>query len=132
MDVQQQANGIESVASKHSVDETVALLTRQLESKGVKVFAVIDHSGEAEKAGFTMPDTKLIVFGNPKAGTPIMLEAPLSAIDLPLKLLVWKDAGGGVWVSYNRPEFLQHRYSLPAQVMGPLAGVSALAGSVAH
>ena len=132
MDVQQQANGIETIASRHSVDETVSLLTRQLESKSVKVFAVIDHSGEAEKAGFIMPNTKLIIFGNPKAGTPIMLAAPLSAIDLPLKILVWQDADGRVWVSYNHPEFLQNRYSLPAQSMGPLAGVSTLAASAAQ
>lgn len=132
MQVEKQAAGLESIVSTHSVDETVERLKQQLESKGVKIFAIIDHSGEAEKAGLAMPNTKLIIFGNPKAGTHIMLAAPLSAIDLPLKILVWQDAGGSVWVSYNRPEFLQNRYGLPAEVIAPLAATGALASAAAQ
>jgi uncharacterized protein (DUF302 family) len=132
MQVEKQAMGIESVASRYPVDETLERLKQLLESKGVKIFAVVDHSGEAEKAGLAMPNTKLIIFGNPKAGTHIMLAAPLSAIDLPLKILVWQDAGGSVWVSYNRPEFLQNRYTLPPEVIAPLAAAGALAAGAAQ
>ena len=129
MALAQQTDGIESVATGYSVDEAVERLKHLLESKGAKTFAVIDHSGEAEKAGLAMPNTKLIIFGNPKAGTAVMLAAPLSAIDLPLKILVWQDTGGNVWISYTRPEFLQQRYKLPNAVMAPLAAVAALAAS---
>jgi uncharacterized protein (DUF302 family) len=129
MAIEQQAEGIQSITSRYSVSETVERLKSLLESKGAKIFTVIDHSGEAEKAGLAMPDTKLIVFGNPKAGTAVMLAAPLSAIDLPLKLLVWQDTGGSVCVSYTRPEFLQQRYKLPAEVMAPLAAVPSLAAA---
>ena len=132
MQVDKQATGIESVACTHSVDETVERLKQLLESKGVKLFAVVDHSGEAERAGLSMPNTKLVIFGNPKAGTPIMLAVPLSAIDLPLKILVWQDASGSVWVSYNRPEFLQDRYGLPPEVIAPLAAAGALAAAAAQ
>ncbi len=107
-------NGIVTIAAKHSVDETVAQLSKLLAAKGVKTFAVIDHSGEAEIVGLSMPNTKLIVFGNPKAGTPLMIAAPTIAIDLPLKILVWEDLEGKVWITYNSPEFLGNRHGLPA------------------
>ena len=94
-----QDNGIVSKRSTHSVDETVKRLETLLESKGIKLFAVVDHSGEAERAGLKMPATKLVIFGNPKAGTPLMLAAPSIALDLPLKVLVSEDAGGTVWVA---------------------------------
>ena len=93
--------GITDIASNHSVDETVEKLKGILQAKGVTLFAVVDHSGEAEKVGMKMRPTKLLIFGNPKAGTPVMLAAPSSAIDLPLKILVWEDAQGQVWVTYN-------------------------------
>src|ERR1700728_464868 len=99
-------NGIVHKSSNHSVDETLRKLQAILEGKGITVFAMIDHSGEAEKVGMKMRPTKLLIFCNPKGGTPLMLAAPSIAIDLPLRFLVWEDAQGKVWVSYNSPEYL--------------------------
>lgn len=120
-------NGIVNKPSKHSVEQTVEALSNILKSKGVEVFALIDHSGEAEKVGLKMRPTKLLIFGNPKAGTPLMLASPSSAIDLPLKLLVWEDAQGKVWVSYNSPEYLRERHGLPQELMQNIAVVEGLA-----
>ena len=119
-------NGIISKPSKYSVPETLHRLETILESKNVKVFAVVDHSGEAEKAGLKMPPTQLLIFGNPKGGTPVMLAAPTAAIDLPLKALAWEDASGKVWLSYNDPAYIQRRFNLSDEVMKPLAGIGAL------
>lgn len=119
-------NGIISKPSKYSVPETMHRLETILASKNVKVFAVVDHSGEAEKAGLKMPPTQLLIFGNPKAGTPVMLAAPTAAIDLPLKALAWEDASGKVWLSYNDPAYIQRRFNLSDDVMKPLAGIGAL------
>ena len=124
-------NGIKRVPSNHSVDETVAKLKTILGAKGVTLFALVDHSGEAEKVGLKMPQTKLLIFGSPKAGTPVMLAAPSVAIDLPLKILVAKDADGKVWVSYNAPDYLRERHSVPAELMQNLAVVEALAEKAA-
>jgi uncharacterized protein (DUF302 family) len=99
-------NGIVQIPANHSVDETVQKLRDILQAKGVTLFAVVDHSGEAAKAGLQMPNTKLVIFGSPKAGTPVMLAAPSIAIDLPMKILVAEDAAGKVWVSYNSPQYL--------------------------
>src|SRR6266705_1795147 len=101
--------GIIDKPSKHSVEQTVDRLKNILQSKGVTLFAVIDHSGEAEKVGMRMPPTKLLIFGNPKAGYPLMLAAPSIAIDLPLKILVWEDAEGKAWITYNSPAYLQEQ-----------------------
>jgi len=120
-------NGIIRKQSNHSVDETVAKLKGILESKGVKLFALVDHSGEAEKAGMKMPPTKLLIFGNPKGGTPLMLASPSVAIDLPLKILVAEDVSGKVWISYNSPEYLKDRHSLPAELLQNIAVVDVLA-----
>jgi uncharacterized protein (DUF302 family) len=120
-------NGIVSKPSKHSVDQAVEALTYILKSKGVAVFALIDHSGEAEKVGLKMRPTKLVIFGNPKAGTPLMLAAPSSAIDLPLKILVWEDGQGKVWLSYNSPEYLRERHGLPQELMQNIAIIETLA-----
>jgi uncharacterized protein (DUF302 family) len=120
-------NGIVSKPSKHSVEQTVEALQTILKSKGVAVFALIDHNGEAEKVGLKMRPTKLLIFGNPKAGTPLMLASPSSAIDLPLKLLVWEDTQGKVWVSYNSPEYLRERHGLPQELMQNIAVVEGLA-----
>ena len=120
-------NGIVSKPSKHSVDETVAKLQAILQAKGVAVFALIDHSGEAEKVGMHMRPTKLLIFGNPKGGTPLMLAAPSIAIDLPLKILVWEDDQGKVWVSYNSPEYLAERHGLPEHLARNIAFVETLA-----
>jgi uncharacterized protein (DUF302 family) len=126
------ANGIIDVKSHHSVDETVERLRGILEAKGVRLFALVDHSGEAVKAGMTMRPTKLLIFGSPKAGTPVMLAAPSIAIDLPLKILVWEDAGGKVWASYNAPEYLRERHNVPEELMQNLAIVAALVAKAAE
>ena len=118
--------GIIDVPSNDSVDQTVDALTKILAAKGVTLFALIDHSGEAVKVGMTMPPTKLLIFGSPKAGTPIMLAAPSSAIDLPLKILVREDTGGKVWVSYNSPTYLQQRHHLPQELLPNIAVVEGL------
>lgn len=120
-------SGIVDIASKHSVTDTVEKLQAILQAKGIKLFALIDHSGEAEKAGMTMRPTKLLIFGNPKAGTPLMLAAPRSAIDLPLKLLVREDAQGSVWISYNSLPYLGERHGLPQELLVNLAVVETLA-----
>src|SRR5271156_5272950 len=124
--------GIVNVPSHHSVDETVDKIKDILTSKGITLFALVDHSGEAAKVGLKMPPTKLLIFGSPKAGTPLMLAAPSVAIDLPLKLLVWEDAQGKVWVSYNSPEYLQHRHDFPATLLPNIAVVAALAAKSAE
>ena len=121
-----QRNGIVQVASKYSVDETVTRLESVLAERGVRVFAVVDHSGEAEKVGMKMRPTKLVIFGNPKGGTPLMVAAPSVAIDLPLKALVAEDEGGKVWVSYNSPEYLQQRHGVPEDLIKNIAVVGAL------
>jgi uncharacterized protein (DUF302 family) len=119
--------GIVDKPSRHSVDDTVEKLRSILQSKGVTLFALVDHSGEAEKAGTKMPPTKLLIFGNPKAGTPLMLAAPSIAIDLPLKILVWQDTQGKVWVSYNSPEYLKERHGVPPELLANIAVVETLA-----
>jgi uncharacterized protein (DUF302 family)/uncharacterized membrane protein YidH (DUF202 family) len=124
-------NGIVRLPSSHSVGETVARLQEILQNKGVKLFAIVDHSGEAEKAGMKMPDTKLLIFGNPKGGTPLMLAAPSVALDLPLKILVAEDASGKTWISYNAPSYLQARYNLPADLVPNIAVIDALAANAA-
>ena len=120
-------NGIVNLASNHSVDQTVEKLTSILQAKGVTLFALVDHSGEAEKVGMKMRPTKLLIFGSPKAGTPLMQSAPSIAIDLPLKVLVWEDADGKVWLSYNSPEYLEQRHGLPHDLLQNIAVVAPLA-----
>jgi uncharacterized protein (DUF302 family) len=119
--------GIIDKASSHSVDETVERLKGILAAKGVMLFALVDHSGEAEKVGMKMPPTKLLIFGSPKGGTPLMLTAPSVAIDLPLKILIWEDSGEKVWVSYNSPTYLQERHGLPQELLQDIAVVETLA-----
>jgi uncharacterized protein (DUF302 family)/uncharacterized membrane protein YidH (DUF202 family) len=126
------SNGIASIPSNHSVDETVARLTGLLQAKGVTLFALVDHSGEAAKAGLSMPPTKLLIFGSPKAGTPLMLAAPSIAIDLPLKVLVAEDAAGKVSVSYNSPAYLQQRHGFPPDLIQNIAVVQVLAAKAAE
>ena len=120
-------NGIINKASNHSVDQTVENLKDILQTKGVALFALVDHSGEAEKAGLKMRPTKLLIFGNPKGGTPVMVAAPSAAIDLPLKILVWEDAQGKVWASYNSPSYLQQRHGIPQELLQNIAVAEALA-----
>jgi uncharacterized protein (DUF302 family) len=124
-------NGIMTLPSAHSVAETVNHLTSILQAKGVKLFAVVDHSGEAAKAGLQMPDTKLLIFGNPAAGTPLMLSAPSTAIDLPLKLLVAEDAGGRVTISWNDAAWLQQRHGFSSDLAANIAVVEKAAAAAA-
>jgi uncharacterized protein (DUF302 family) len=121
------SEGIVDTPSHHSVDQTVEKLKGILAGKGVTLFALVDHSGEAEKVGMKMPPTKLLIFGSPKAGTPLMLAAPSIAIDLPLKILVWEDAQGKVWVSYNSPAYLQERHGVPPELVQNIGAVETLA-----
>src|SRR5579872_869418 len=124
--------GIVSLPSNHSVDQTVEKLHGILKAKGVKVFAFVDHSGEAEKAGLQMRPTKLLIFGNPKAGTPLMTAAPTIAIDLPLKILVWEDADARVWISLNSSAYLQSRHGVPDSLIQNIAVAEALAKAAAE
>jgi len=126
------ASGIIDRPSNYSVNEAVERLKKTLEAKGVTLFALIDHSAEAERAGLKMPPTKLLIFGSPKAGTPLMLAAPSSAIDLPLKILIWEDHDRKVWISYSSPEYLQARHAIPQGLLQNIAVVETLAASVSE
>jgi len=119
-------SGIIDERSRHSVEQAVERLMALLHTKGVTLFALVDHSGEAAKVGMKMPPTKLLIFGNPKAGTPLMLAAPSVAIDLPLKILVWEDAQGTTWLSYNSPAYLQARHGVPEALLPNIAVVETL------
>ena len=123
--------GIVTISSNHSVDQTVENLKEILGQKGVQLFALIDHSGEAEKVGLQMRPTKLLIFGDPKAGTPLMLASPRCAIDLPLKILVWKDDRGTTQLTYNSAAYLGWRHDLPSELLTPVAGVEVLVGAAA-
>jgi uncharacterized protein (DUF302 family) len=126
------ANGIVKIPCNQSVDRAIQKLEEILQSMGVKVFAVIDHSGEAEKVGMQMRPTRVLIFGNPKAGTPLMIASPSIAIDLPLRILVAEDIDGKVWISYNDPEWLQARHGLPQELVRNIAVVEALARKAAE
>lgn len=125
-------NGIINLASNHSVDRTVEQLKEVLEVKGVNLFALIDHAREAEKVGMKMRPTTLLIFGSPQGGTPVMLAAPGIAIDLPLKILVWEDIEGRVWISYNSPTYLQERHGVPRELVQNIAVVETLAAKAAE
>ena len=120
------ASGIIDVPSHYSVPETMARLQSILKEKGMTIFALVDHSGEAEKAGLTMRPTQVLIFGSPKGGTPLMVAAPRLAIDLPLKALAWQDEQGKVWLSYNSPEYLQQRHGFPVDLLKNIAGSGGL------
>lgn len=125
------SNGIIQIPGNHSVEQTVETLKKLLQSKGVRLFAVVDHSGEAAKAGLAMPNTKVLIFGNPVAGTPVMVASPTIALDLPLKILIAEDTAGKVWISYNSAQFLAERHHVPPELMKNLALTEALAASAA-
>ena len=125
-------NGIVSQPSHHSVDETIEKLKKFLEAKNVKIFALVDHSGEAEKAAMKMRPTKLLIFGNPKAGTPLMIASPSIALDLPLKMLVAEDPNGKMWISYNDAEYLRARHNLSQELLQNLAVADLLAAKAAE
>jgi uncharacterized protein (DUF302 family) len=125
-------NGIRSLTSHHTVDELVDRLTALLAEKNIKLFALIDHSGEAGAIGLLMPNTKLFIFGNPKAGTPVMLAAANSALDLPLKILLSQEPDGTTLVSWNDPAWLQQRHDFPPELIANLTAAEALARKLAE
>ena len=118
--------GVVTKPSSFTIAETLERLENVIRSKGLTIFALIDHSGEAERIGLRMQDAKLLIFGSPKAGTPLMIASPLLALDLPLKALVWKDKEGRVLVSYNSVPYLTDRYNLPVELTKNIAGIDAL------
>jgi uncharacterized protein (DUF302 family) len=115
-------NGMVHLSSAHSVSETMTRLKALVTARGMTILAHIDHSGDAAKVGLKMQPAELLIFGNPKAGTPLMVAAPTLALDLPLKALVWAESGGGVWLSFNTPEYLQLRHNVPENLIGNIAG----------
>ena len=119
-------SGAVTKASPHPFDETVSRLLHLLESKGLTVFAVIDQQAAARQVGLDLRPTTLVLFGNPAGGTPVMEAAPLSALDLPLKVLVWDGGERGCLVSYTDPAVLTARYGVPAELLAPLAGIAGL------
>ena len=124
--------GIRTLVSSHSFDQTVARLESLLQEKGIKLFCLIDHSGEAAAAGLEMRPTRVFLFGNPKAGTPLMVAAPTTALDLPLKILVAESAAGEVLVSWNDPAWLQQRHGFPPALTANLAAAELLAKAAAE
>lgn len=124
--------GFTRTRSQHTVDETVDRLRSLLAAKGVTLFAFIDHSGEAAKAGLRLRPTKLLIFGSPRAGTPLMVAAPTIAIDLPLKVLVWQADDGAVWIGYNAAEYMAKRHGLPRNLLPALAAVDSLVAAAAR
>jgi len=118
--------GIARIPSRHSVSETISRLQSLLKDHGIKVFGLIDFSGDAERAGLAMRPEQMLIFGNPKAGTPLMVAAPTAGLDLPLKALVWQDSHGGTWIAYNDPEYVVKRHGLAPSLGGNLAAVEPL------
>lgn len=125
------AEGVVSLRSVHAAADTLSRLRDSVRAKGLTEFALIDHSGAAAQAGLTMREAKVLIFGSPAAGTPLMVAAPLVALDLPLKILVWEDGDGQCWVSYTDPAYLARRYGLPETLSANIAGVAALAKAAA-
>jgi uncharacterized protein (DUF302 family) len=119
-------NGLIHLSSSHSVADTAKRLETSLLAHGITIFCRVDHSGEAEKVDLQMPPTQLLIFGSPRGGTPLMLASPTVAIDLPLKALIWQDAGGKVWLSYNSPEYLQQRHNIPPELLKNIVGPTPL------
>jgi uncharacterized protein (DUF302 family) len=124
-------NGIVTVASARSGAATAERLKQLIRERGLMLFSCIDFSGDAERAGLALSFSQLVIFGNPKAGTPLMQCAPTAALDLPLKVLVWEDADGRTWLSFNSIEYLRQRHGLPDDLMKPLSGVVALVEAAA-
>ena len=120
------AEGVASKPSSYPVAETVRRLEETARSKGLTIFARIDHAAGARSAGLTMQDEELLVFGNPRGGTPLMVARPLVGLDLPLRVLVWRDAEGRVWVSYEESAFIARRFGLPDGLEKNIGGVPAL------
>ncbi len=116
-------NGMIHLSSPRTVTETLTRLETIVQSKGLTILARVDHSGDAARAGLPMQPTQLLIFGNAKSGTPLMIASPTVAIDLPLKALVWQDDAGKVWLSYNSPDYLKDRHDIPQNLMQNIAGI---------
>jgi uncharacterized protein (DUF302 family) len=125
-------SGIVTVASAHSGAATAERLQTLIRERGLTLFACIDFSGDAERAGLAMQFSQLVIFGNPKAGTPLMQHTPTVALDLPLKVLVWDDTNGHTWLSFNSADYLRERHGLPDELMKPVSGVAALVDAAAR
>jgi uncharacterized protein (DUF302 family) len=123
-------NGVIHLRSPYSFANTLQRLETVVTTKGITIFARIDHSGEAAKVGLTMPPTELLIFGSPKSGTPLMVASPSLALDLPLKALVSQDTEGAVWLSYNSPEYLQQRHDIPEALVKNIAGIRSICEEV--
>ena len=120
------AEGVVTRPSPFSVEETLARLQQGIHSRNLTLFAHIDHSGEAKRVGLTMQPAHVLIFGNPKGGTPLMIASPLLALDLPLKVLVWQSADNQVWVSTTSVAYLRDRYDIPQKLVGNIAVVDAI------
>jgi uncharacterized protein (DUF302 family) len=120
-------NGMVHLSSPYSAPETLQRLESLVTTRGLSILAHIDHSGDAAKVGLKMQPTALLIFGNPKSGTPVMIASPTTALDLPLKALVWQDAEGKVWLSYNSPEYLKQRHNIPDDLLKNISGIRAIA-----
>jgi uncharacterized protein (DUF302 family) len=120
------SSGVVDVRSKHSVSETLDRLASLATGRGLMIFARIDFSGDAQRAGLSMPPMQTLLFGHPQAGTPLLVASPRAGLDLPLKALAWQDAGGTVWLSYNAPEYLETRHGVPHDLVGNVAGIATL------
>ena len=125
-------DGMVHLSSPHRVSETLQRLKSAVSARGIAILAEIDHSGDAAKAGLKMQPAQLLIFGNPKAGTPVMVAAPTAALDLPLKALVWEDTAGKVWLSYNSPEYLKQRHNIPDDLLKNISGIRAIAEEAVH
>jgi uncharacterized protein (DUF302 family) len=128
---QYSVEGLRIVPSSYSVPEILSRLETLARDKGLTVFAHLDFSGDAARAGLSQPPTGLVILGNPKSGTPLMVATPTVAIDLPLKVLAWEDAAGKRWVGYNEPEYLQRRHGFPSELIKNIAAVAVLAAAAA-
>jgi len=122
-----EGEGFVTRACRHSLDDTLRRLEEMLQASGVTIFCIVDHSGEAQKVGLTMRPTKLLIFGHPKAGTPLMVASPSVAIDLPLKILLWEDSDGRAWLAYNAPSYLRDRHDFPVALLENISVVEGLA-----
>jgi uncharacterized protein (DUF302 family) len=128
----EQGPGIVRIASNYSVGETIERLAASLKAHSVLVFAHIDFSGDAKRAGLAMRPEQMLIFGNPRAGTPLMLAEPTAGLDLPLKALVWEDTEGEVWLAYNDPGYILSRHALPGSLRANLAAVAPLLQAAAQ
>jgi len=131
MNTKTPVNGLRVIPTPHTVADVLQKIQSLATARGIQVFAQIDFSGDAERSGLTLAPTGLLILGNPKAGTPLIAATPTAAIDLPLKVLAWRDAGGQTWVAYNAPEYVQERHGFPAELMKNIAGLDALVQAAA-